>query len=136
MRLSRDRENEKRGRLGGGRELKRERNLRINVIGISRRALSRQTQSSTNISNSRLKFLHRELAISIPVELLELMVHEVAKHLLVPNQLHYIRTVHNLSVFYAFLLCTTILHSSFLLFSQLLVSLVSFGSASREPDTS
>jgi hypothetical protein len=34
------------------------------------------------IKDSRLKFLHRELTISIPIELLELMVHEVAKHLL------------------------------------------------------
>jgi hypothetical protein len=34
------------------------------------------------IKDSKLKFLHRELTISIPIELLELRVHEVAKHLL------------------------------------------------------
>uniref|UniRef100_A0A2P2IMB2 Uncharacterized protein n=1 Tax=Rhizophora mucronata TaxID=61149 RepID=A0A2P2IMB2_RHIMU len=65
-------------------------NLGVDMIRVRRGAVSRQAKGGTNIGNSRLEFLHGEATVSVFVQLLELMIHEAAKHLLVPNQLHYI----------------------------------------------
>lgn len=78
-------------------------NLIVDVIRIRSSPLSRQTKSSTDVSNSRFELLQGKLPISVFIQLLKLVVHKLAEYLLVSNQFHNVGTIHNLNLSVHFL---------------------------------
>ena len=95
------------------------------MVGARRRAVRGQAESGADVGHGWLKLGEREVSVSVLVELSELALHKLTKHLFVLNQLHYIRTINYIVIIIIIIIIiATTLGLHWMLWIRFLVSLV------------